>query len=271
MSETIPERSDDVQPAQAVRDLNVREQSNYVSQMIYANIRDRIRSGDLVEGGRLPTERRLMGQFSAARNTVRKALAQLERDGLIDRVGGSGTYVRTEGTVLAGAQRSERRVEELVAASPLDVLEARMAIEPGFVDLLVARATEDDFRILEEKLDRLEHAVDQQSFREAGYAFHLQLARATRNPLLVRIFEIVVEARANAGWHKLKHLNDSREAQLAQVASNRRILAALWNRDATLARKLMHEHLWSMISEVAGPSRRSGGSDGFTSQAGRDE
>jgi hypothetical protein len=64
---------------------------------------------------------------------------------------------------------------------------------------LVARATEADFVRMKEHLDALERATDQQSFREAGYAFHLEIARATRNPLLVRIFEMIIEARARAG------------------------------------------------------------------------
>ncbi len=254
--EPTPQTADGAHSGATAREMNIREQSNHMCRAIYASIRDGIRNGELADGMRLPTERRMMTEYGAARNTVRKALALLERDGLINRRAGSGTYVHSDGSAEEAARNTERRGDEQVAASPLDVLEARMAIEPGFVDMLVARATEDDFRILEGKLDEAEHAVDQQSFREAGYAFHLQLARATRNPLLVRIFEIIIEARINAGWNKLKHLNDSREAQLAQVASNRRILGALWNRDSALARKLMHEHLWSMISEVAGPARQ---------------
>lgn len=158
---------------------------------------------------------------------------------------GSGTYV-------AVTEQPAGEVESF-PVSPLDVLEARMAIEPGFADLLIARATEADFALMSEHLDKLERAADQQSFREAGYAFHLQIARATRNPLLVRIFELIIDARAKAGWDKLRHLNDSREAQLAQIASNRRVLEALRNRDTARARQLIRGHFWTMISEVAGP------------------
>jgi DNA-binding FadR family transcriptional regulator len=84
---------------------------------------------------------------------------------------------------------------------------------------LVAPATEADFVRMKEHLDALERATDQQSFREAGHAFHLEIARATRNPLLVRIFEMIIEARARAVWNKLRYLNDHREAQLQQIES----------------------------------------------------
>jgi GntR family uxuAB operon transcriptional repressor len=225
--------------------LNVRERSEYLGNLIYRQIFESIKQGAVGPGDRLPTERRLMVQFGAARNTVRKAIARLVEDGLIERQMGSGTYVAG---IPSPSVSSEAR-----SVSPLDVLEARLAVEPGFADLLVARATADDFARMAEHLDRQERATDQRAFREAGYAFHLEIARATRNPLLVRIFELIIEARAQAGWDKLRQLNDSREAQKAQIASNRRVLAALRARDTTRARQLMRNHVWAMIADVAGP------------------
>lgn len=225
-------------------DLNVRERSEYLGNLIYRQIFEGIKNGRYAPGDRLPTERRLMVEFNAARNTVRKAITRLVEDGLIERQMGSGTYV---------AVTRPPRLADRPPVSPLDVLEARMAVEPGFADLLVARATEADFARMQAELQRLETARDQQTFREAGYAFHLEIARATRNPLLVRIFELIIEARAQAGWDKLRHLNDSRDAQAAQIESNRRVLAALRERDTAAARHLIRTHLWSMISDVAGP------------------
>jgi DNA-binding FadR family transcriptional regulator len=229
---------------EAQDDLNIRERSEYLGNLIYRQIFEGIKRGTFAPGDKLPTERRLMVQFGAARNTVRKAIARLVEDGLIQRTIGSGTYVAT-GPVAPG---SDGR-----SVSPLDVLEARMAVEPGFADLLVARATDEDFQRMQEHLDRQERARDQRSFREAGYAFHLEIARATRNPLIVRIYEMIIETRAQAGWDKLRRLNESRESREAQIASNRRVLAALRERDTVRARQLMRSHVWAMIVDVAGP------------------
>ena len=41
---------------------------------------------------------------------------------------------------------------------------------------------------MERQLLRMERAASRQEFREAGYAFHLEIAKATRNPPLVDIF-----------------------------------------------------------------------------------
>jgi hypothetical protein len=66
--------------------------------------------------------------------------------------------------------------------------------------------------------------------------------RVTRNPLLVHVFELIIEARAAAGWGRLRSLNDTSEARRGQAAANRAILEALKDRDAELARRLLRAH-----------------------------
>jgi len=53
---------------------------------------DLIKSGEL-EGGRLPTEEELSTKYGVSRGTVRKALAELESEGLIVTEAGRGTFV----------------------------------------------------------------------------------------------------------------------------------------------------------------------------------
>lgn len=56
-------------------------------------IRD-IAAGRLVDGARLPPERDMAAEMGIAVGTLRRALADLQAKGLIDRVQGSGNYVR---------------------------------------------------------------------------------------------------------------------------------------------------------------------------------
>lgn len=53
-----------------------------------------IASGRLPDGARLPTEREMATELGIAVGTLRKALAALEDRGLLERVQGSGNYVR---------------------------------------------------------------------------------------------------------------------------------------------------------------------------------
>ncbi len=53
-----------------------------------------IQAGILIDGMRLPPERKMAGQLGVAVGTLRKALLDLSEKGLIERVHGSGNYVR---------------------------------------------------------------------------------------------------------------------------------------------------------------------------------
>lgn len=56
-------------------------------------LRDRIHSGQLPAGGRVPSEKDLHDEFGLARETIRRALAVLRAEGLVEVRHGRGTYV----------------------------------------------------------------------------------------------------------------------------------------------------------------------------------
>jgi DNA-binding GntR family transcriptional regulator len=60
---------------------------------IARDITDQIGRGELVPGGRLPSEAALAEHYGAARMTVRRALADLRTREIIETVFGKGTYV----------------------------------------------------------------------------------------------------------------------------------------------------------------------------------
>jgi DNA-binding GntR family transcriptional regulator len=60
---------------------------------VYAEIATQIASGAVPRGGRLPPERVLAEQLQVSRATLRRALAALRSDGLIEQVQGRGTFV----------------------------------------------------------------------------------------------------------------------------------------------------------------------------------
>ena len=63
-------------------------------RQIQADLRERIRTGELGPGSRLETEQELMARYEVSRATVRQALGGLVRDGLVEIRRGLGTYVR---------------------------------------------------------------------------------------------------------------------------------------------------------------------------------
>lgn len=74
---------------------------------IAQQIREEIESGQWEEGQSIPTEKHLSEQFGASRVTVRQAIKMLVEEGLLEKVQGSGTYVKE--------QKIEHNIFELIS------------------------------------------------------------------------------------------------------------------------------------------------------------
>lgn len=155
-------------------------------------IADKIRTGDLVPGDRLPSERHLAAQMQISRPTVREAVKMLADAGVLEVRRGQtgGIFVRSE-LVPRDLLRSswEVRVSEVSG-----VLEARRLIEPRVAQLAAVHADEEDFaamrstierkRDLAAKPDFLRH---EDLFLQLDLQFHLVIARATGNSTIVAL------------------------------------------------------------------------------------
>src|SRR5579862_7560976 len=119
-------------------------------------VRDWITSAKLKEGDRLPTERALAEQFMINRNQVRRAFLELDRQGLINRHVGRGTFVgAAPRTSPAATARSAAGDSASTDFSPAAILQARSMIEPRIVQLAVATATLADLKRLEGLVDEM--------------------------------------------------------------------------------------------------------------------
>jgi GntR family transcriptional regulator len=78
------------------------------------DLRERIRSGLWTPGQRIPGEPELTRLYGASRITIRQALDNLEREGLISREPGRGSFVR-DPTITAGPRRLTSFTQELRA------------------------------------------------------------------------------------------------------------------------------------------------------------
>lgn len=222
----------------------MRERARAARRHLSDELRSSILAGNLQPGDRLPPERTLSAEFGTTRKTVREALEELSREGLIVRRASSGSFVATTFALDAPPDTAP-------SVSPLDAIEARLVLEPSWYDLVVARATDQDFARMRKRLEGMTTAANHAAFQEAGYAFRLEIVRATRNPLLMGIYEMLIAARAKAGWSAIKPLHEWPDQRREHTDLNRRIYEALHRRDAAAAAELSRRHLTSMITTVA--------------------
>ena len=89
------------------------KQLKYQELIKYLN--NLIETDKLHPGDKLPSENRLSGMFGISRQTVRHAIGVLEEEGKVDRINGSGTYVRD-----LGAMYPEKRSRIAVVTTYVD-------------------------------------------------------------------------------------------------------------------------------------------------------
>ncbi len=76
-------------------------------------LRNKISTGQVRDGQRLPTERELIQQHRLSRQTVRRAYLELVAEGIVERIPGKGTFPAHRGHY----KRSFSSIEELLALS----------------------------------------------------------------------------------------------------------------------------------------------------------
>lgn len=212
--------------------------SNRSSSVILARIKHAIETGVYADGDQLPAERQMAITFGTARSTIRKVLDQLEEKGLVVRRVGSGTFVNYSGPIHEGMDE----IADLV--SPLQLIETRFAIEPYMTRLAALHATGADLDTFADVLRRIEAADDDPTlFTQLDSEFHLDLARCSRNPLIVRMYQQVNMVRLHAQWDRMKHLILTREKIASYNSQHRALYEALRHRDVQGAVDQITRHL----------------------------
>jgi DNA-binding FadR family transcriptional regulator len=221
-----------------------------------------IRSGDLMPGDQLPSERELMERFGVGRSAVREAMLALQRMGIVAVSSGERSRVvaptpRALVAELSGAARLLLAQEGGVARFQ----QARALFEIGLARLAAQIASEEDIARLRAALEANRQTIgDNTRFQRTDVAFHFVIAQVPRNPIFTSLHEAVVswltEQRAISGRMP--------GAGEAAYAAHARIVAAIAAHEPEVAAQAMQEHLDAVTTLYwrAQASERSGSSTG---------
>lgn len=228
---------------------NVREASQQKAGEIVNFVLARVSTGDWPSGHKIPPEKNLIAQFSAARNTVRKALAQLEREGVIHRHVGRGTFIR------GGEHAPEVDIGDLIRgdASPAEINELRVLLEPAVAEMAVARATETEIRDAKNCLKNTLAAKSVEEYERWEAELHLVIISAAKNSILTRIYQSIHHARKKSAWKEIKRrsLDDSRRQRYED--DHAAMVEAFANRDAVALRRALRSHLECVSHNMMNP------------------
>lgn len=211
------------------------------SDVLAAEVRERIFSGELAEGTALPPERQLVEQTGLSRATVREALRVLEVENLLHiRPGrGGGAFVhRPDHRSLANTVRLVIRGQRIRLES---LHQTREAIEPTCAALAARHRTGEDLAELDTaNSDLVEAGADIPRFLRANIRWHSAVAKAGGNELLIGFMSALSQSIYAAT--DIERFMDAQVRQLTARA-HAKITEAIREQDEPAATRRMTRHV----------------------------
>lgn len=197
-----------------------------------------IRSGSLAADGKLPTERVLAEQFDVSRRAVRQALDSLEEQGLVWRKQGKGTFAGQPADPTGDL--AARIAGETDA---LQVMEARLCIEPELAALCAKRMQPDELARLRRLVQRQFESSGPEAIELWDGAFHRLIAQCARNRPLLTAFALLDKIRSNPEWIRIRAKARSAPSLEVSHCEHVTIIEAIAAQNPELARTAMRDHL----------------------------
>ena len=193
-------------------------------------------------GSRLPAERELAVQYNVSRPTVREAIIALEVQGLVEVRIGSGAYVLR---IPGSADTPGFNI------TAFELTEARLLFEGEAAALAASQVTDAEIAEIAALVDAIAREnLDPAGTDKADRAFHLAIARATRNTAIVETIESLWSLRYTSPDAALLH-EKARTANVKPVVDEHTaVLAALKARDPAAARAAMRLHLSAVLDSL---------------------
>jgi GntR family transcriptional regulator, transcriptional repressor for pyruvate dehydrogenase complex len=213
--------------------------SSRLYEQIVQQIEESVLNGSLKPGDQLPAERDLAQRLGVSRTAVREAVKALREKGLVEAYSGRGTFI-TDGTTHAARQSFDLMVKIGQQENSAHLAELRLILEPGIAALAAQRAEEEHLSALREAVDLMDRSQkDPAAYIEADLDFHLALAEAVANPLILSLIDSIVGLLRE---QRLRIFNVDGGPERGQV-HHKRILEAMERRNPGMARSAMSAHL----------------------------
>lgn len=210
-----------------------------VVDAVVDQLRQRIHNGTWPIGMKIPTEVKLIEMLGVSRPSLREAVRSLVQLGLLETRQGDGTYVVAKDevkVVLQNVMRAADSDEVTSVRHSLDLLAAAQAAR---------RRTDGDVAELRAALDGRRAAVrdgDIDAFVDHDVAFHVGIARASRNSLLSSLYQSFEGVLRDS----IRQFNDPVVVDDPSNEMHERILLAIERADAegatVAARGLLEAH-----------------------------
>jgi len=214
-------------------------------ELIVQQVEDSILKGQLKPGDQLPAERDLAQRFGVSRTAVREAVKTLREKGLVEAYSGRGTFV-TDGTSRAIRESLDLLIRINRQEGWAHLGELRYILEPEIAALAAPRIEEPLLTTMREAVAAMDRSLhDPDAYVDADLDFHLALAEAAANPLVLSLLDSIVGLLRE---QRSRIFNVDGGPERGQF-HHKRILAAVEARNADAAREAMRAHLQQVVAD----------------------
>ena len=206
-------------------------------ERVVAALQEHIVAQRLAPGARLPSERELAAALRVGRSSVREAVATLRANGMVEARHGEGLFLRRTSPEPIRVALTDSRETSLELPY---IWETRQALESQCARIAASRATAADLAELDAALDVMADEIARGlPGLDGDRRFHLGVARASHNPVLVSLLEGVREALDRTSAQSLGRPGQPERS----LADHRGILAAIRAHEPADAGDAMLVHL----------------------------
>lgn len=212
------------------------------NQKLYEEIADRliqrIQSGELQPGDRLPSERVLAKEYSVSRSVIREAFRFMERMGCVDSRVGEGTFVKSPEISDIADPLSILFMQD--DEMPLELIETRLILETAVARLAALRRTDEQLGEMRRTLKEMQLDILKGGKGiEQDAKFHAQLAEAAGN----RALKIVISTCSEVLSRSMEVTQQIEGVPQYALIDHENILEAIEKQDDKAAESYMRGHL----------------------------
>lgn len=189
----------------------------------------------------------MIDMLDVGRAALRRALDQLERDGVIWRHVGKGTFV-------ARSDREEGDIFSDIAhqMTPMRMMRARLSIEPAIAREAAINASGEALAKIDGAIERAAAAASWAEYERQDDSFHRAVAEATDNLLLVAIYDNLNRVQREVAWGAVERSTQKPSANHTSFAEHAAIARAIVAHDPEAAYQAMRTHLRSVSTRLFG-------------------
>lgn len=219
---------------------------DYLHSEIVNYVESNIKSGEMKEGDKIPSERILATKFQVSRNVVREGINILREKGLIIVHPGKGAFITKPDPLMITSIM--QRILQSYDTTLEDILEVRSEMELSIIGKAVQSADSHDIEKLRSLYQSMEaHKSNPELYTKFDFEFHITLAESTNNKLFAILLNSFVEMTDNILFTITRMTPDTIEAAQQQ---HLKLIEAIEGKDKELAEKVMMEHMSILRDDI---------------------